>query len=346
MKETIVVSFSGGKTSGYMCKWLLDNYGHLCNFVFIFANTGLEREETLDFVNKCDKEFGLNLAWVESVTNPVHMKGVTHRITNFNDAYRMHQYKDPKHPFHAHIAKNGIPNANKPQCSDRLKEFAIEHYKKVNGLKGARHALGMRADEPNRVLSKTKRVFLKLIGIDCELWRLKDKDSRKSELNRALSMVHSLLERASSKLEIESINSKLKSLHNHNKYNLCYPFSDWIDIDKQDVNTMWEDFKFTLHLEEHEGNCSTCWKKSEVKIWLLAIVQPHLFEAFRWWEKTYKHIKPNANGQDRVFFRKNRSADMMIEESKGYTEEYLRKRIGYQDDQDSGCSESCEAYAE
>lgn len=344
-KEKIVVSFSGGKTSAYMCKWLIETWGHIYHFIFIFANTGLEREETLDFVEQCNKEFNLNLVWVEAVTNPVHGKGITHRITNYKDAYRMHQYKNPKHPFHAHIAKSGIPNANKPQCSDRLKEFAIEHYKKVNGLKGLRHALGMRADEPNRVLSKTKRVFLASVGIDCDMWRLDDKSSRVATLDAYSDKFDLLLQEASTEKEKKKISSTIKSLYNHNKYNLCYPFSDWAEIDKQDVNTMWEGMPFTLLLEEHEGNCSTCWKKSDKKIWLLAIVQPYLFDAFRWWEKTYKHIKPNSNGQDRVFFRSNRSADMMIAEASSMSEISLRRMIGYSDDKDSGCSESCEAYA-
>lgn len=345
VKERIVVSFSGGKTSAYMCKWLVETWGHFYNFIFIFANTGLERAETLDFVHKCDKEFSLNLVWVEAVTNPIHGRGVTHRITNYKDAYRMWQYKDPKHPFHAHICKNGIPNANKPQCSDRLKEFAIEHYKKVNNFKGVKHALGMRSDEPNRVLSKSKRAFLESAGIDCNIWRLGDKQQRAKTLDALSDEFNDLIKKTTTEKEANKVKSMIKALYNHNKYNLCYPFSDWVKIDKQDVNTHWEGMPFTLLLEEHEGNCSTCWKKSEIKIFLLAIAQPYLFEAFRWWEKTYKHIKPNTSGQDRVFFRKNRSADMMIEESKGYTEEYLRKRIGYKDDQDSGCSESCEAYA-
>ena len=342
-KEIIIVSFSGGKTSAYMCQWLIKEYGHLYHFVFIFANTGLEREETLDFVNQCDKEFGLDLAWVEAVTNPVHMKGVTHRITNYTDAYRMHQYKDPKHPFNAHIAKNGIPNANKPQCSDRLKEFAIEHYKKVNGLKGFKHALGMRHDEPNRVLPKPKRVLLESVGIDCNMWRLDYKEARRRTLD-AYSEEFDVLVKNSTTDKEKKILIAIKSLYKHNKYNLFYPFSDWVEFDKQDVNAHWESMPFTLNLEEHEGNCTTCWKKSDTKIFLLAIVQPYLFEAFRWWEKIYKHVKPNANGQERVFFRGNRSADMMLEEANNHDEYTLRKMIGYKDDQDSGCSESCEAY--
>ena len=42
MKKDLVVSFSGGRTSGYMCKWLIDNTSHIFNLHFVFANTGQE----------------------------------------------------------------------------------------------------------------------------------------------------------------------------------------------------------------------------------------------------------------------------------------------------------------
>lgn len=329
-KTTIVVSFSGGKTSAYMARWLIKEYGHLYNFIFIFANTGCELEETLIFVDKCDREFGLNLMWVEAVVNPIHGKGITHRITNFKDAYRLHQYKDPKHPFHAHIAKSGIPNANKPQCSDRLKALTIEHYKKVNGLKGVKHAIGMRSDEANRVLSAENRNNLR------KHYNFNDDDVEKfacsSDGNREIIM--ELKGFPNSK----NVRSKYKS-----NYNLYYPLYDE-GIEKVDVNIFWEMQDFTLEIKEHEGNCATCWKKSDKKLWLLSLEAPWKFEAFRWWEKTYSHIKPNDDGKPRVFFRNHKSIDDLFKQSENMDKYTLRVMIGYKDDQDSGCSESCNGY--
>lgn len=44
-KETIVVSFSGGRTSRFMC-WFLQTYmSHLYDFVYIYANTCQEHEK-------------------------------------------------------------------------------------------------------------------------------------------------------------------------------------------------------------------------------------------------------------------------------------------------------------
>ena len=278
-KETIVVSFSGGKTSAFMAQWLIKEYGHLYGFVFIFANTGQECEETLIFVDRCDKEFGLDVVWVEAVVNPIHGKGITHKVVSFKTASRNGE------PFEAHIAKSGIPNANKPQCSDRLKALPIEHYKKVNGLKGARHCIGIRKDE----------------------------ERRKSE-------------------------SSIK------KFNIIYPLCDWKEIDKQDVNSFWEDQEFTLGLDEHQGNCKTCWKKSDKKLWLIALEEPEKFTFMLTMEGKYQHVKPNDDGKPRVFFRKHRGVNELMAEAESMDAKSLRKMIGYADDQDSGCSESCEAY--
>ena len=52
--ENLLVSFSGGETSAFMAQWLnnhYEEYGYK-NIVFVFANTGLENEQTLEFVER------------------------------------------------------------------------------------------------------------------------------------------------------------------------------------------------------------------------------------------------------------------------------------------------------
>lgn len=55
------VQVSGGRTSGYMA-WLMRDEP---DTIFMFQNTGREKDETYKFLNKIDKEFNLNLVWLE-----------------------------------------------------------------------------------------------------------------------------------------------------------------------------------------------------------------------------------------------------------------------------------------
>ena len=52
--KTLVISFSGGRTSAYMTHLLLQQRDLWKDVIVLFANTGQEDERTLDFVNNCD----------------------------------------------------------------------------------------------------------------------------------------------------------------------------------------------------------------------------------------------------------------------------------------------------
>lgn len=62
----LVVSFSGGRTSAFMARLLqIRHENKERKLIFIFANTGKERTETLDFVNECDRRWSLGVTWLE-----------------------------------------------------------------------------------------------------------------------------------------------------------------------------------------------------------------------------------------------------------------------------------------
>lgn len=145
-KITLFVSFSGGRTSAYMSKYLIDNCGHKYNFIFVFANTGLEDEATLKFVDDCDKNWGLNLIWLEANVNQIKNTPIEFNIVDFDSADRVGRI------FYDLCKKHGVPNSSRPFCTQYLKTSVINAYKASLGLK-RKHltAIGIRADEFDRM---------------------------------------------------------------------------------------------------------------------------------------------------------------------------------------------------
>lgn len=151
MKETLFVSFSGGRTSGYMCQWLIQNKRDEYDLIFVFANTGLEHEKTLEFVDKCDRHMGLNLVWVEAVVHPDRGVGCTHKIVDYESASRHGE------PFEKVIQKYGIPNQDYPHCTRETKMSPMFSYKRSLGFKSNHPmCIGIRSDEPNRLSPTAK----------------------------------------------------------------------------------------------------------------------------------------------------------------------------------------------
>lgn len=163
MKRKLIISFSGGRTSAYMTWWLLNNMQHKYEMRVVFANTGKEREETLEFVRKCDEYFGFNVVWVEAFVHYVENKGTTHVVTNFEDAERDGQ------PFEDVIFKYGIPNKPYPHCSRELKAQPIRSYARSIGWTKYYTAIGIRHDETSRIdfkKSKKERLIYPLATIN------------------------------------------------------------------------------------------------------------------------------------------------------------------------------------
>lgn len=145
--DRIAVSFSGGRTSGMMAHDLRKRKSSFSDMVFMFMNTGEEEERTLRFADRCDKEFDLNLVWLEAVINPESRAVTTHRVVNFETATRGGAI------FEDMIAKYGIPNKNYPHCTRELKLRPFESYLQSIGWEDGtyRTAIGIRSDEIDRI---------------------------------------------------------------------------------------------------------------------------------------------------------------------------------------------------
>ena len=143
--ERALISFSGGRTSGYMLKHILDAHGGKLpdDIVVAFANTGKEREETLRFVHDCATHWNVRVRWLEYRCGVDRFEEV-----GFNSASRNGE------PFAALIAKkNYLPNAVTRFCTSELKIRVMRDFAKGTlGWKNWTNVIGLRYDEGHRVL--------------------------------------------------------------------------------------------------------------------------------------------------------------------------------------------------
>ncbi len=146
IEPPFVVSFSGGRTSGYMLHRIIRAHGGKlpegCHI--LFCNTGKERPETLDFVHEVETKWAVKVTWLE------------YRRVNGKPAWEAVTYETASRkaePFEAVIAARGfLPNRMMRFCTGELKIRTKIRYLKSLGLKGDtyRNAVGIRADEANR----------------------------------------------------------------------------------------------------------------------------------------------------------------------------------------------------
>lgn len=148
-RPRLSISFSGGRTSAYMTKRLVEELrGSEVEVAVLFCNTGAEAAATLDFVHRCDQEWGLGVVWLEADVNPVKGAPTLAKVTNYEAASRRAE------PFEAFIRKMGIPNMSRPKCTTYLKLMPMEAYRRrVLGWEPRSYhtAVGIRADEVDRM---------------------------------------------------------------------------------------------------------------------------------------------------------------------------------------------------
>ena len=142
-----LISFSGGRTSGFMLRQILDAHGGTLpdDVIPVFANTGKEMPETLDFVHECGDRWGVNIVWVEYRHTPGKP---TFEIVNHNSASRNGE------PFDNLIsARSMLPNPVTRFCTVELKIRTMNRFGKSLGWTEFDKAVGLRADEPRHAAS-------------------------------------------------------------------------------------------------------------------------------------------------------------------------------------------------
>ena len=179
IKEPTVISFSGGRTSGYMLWRVLQSNGGLPEDAIVcFANTGKEMEETLKFVHDCETNWKVKINWLEF--QYAEKPKDRFKVVNYENASRNGE------PFFASIDQNGkpyLPNPVARICTTNLKIRVIHHFIKSLGIDHDEKSdwVGIRADEMRRA-AKIDRSRLPLVqsGITKEdvsaFWSIHDFD--------------------------------------------------------------------------------------------------------------------------------------------------------------------------
>ena len=283
-KQKLTVAFSGGRTSAFMAWWLKENKSDEYDIKFVFANTGQEHENTLKFVDQCDKEFGLNLIWLEVVVFMEKGEGSRHKIVTYETASRNGE------PYEEVIKKYGIPNQAFNHCTKNLKLAPMQSWCREVGFQKAQRAVGIRCDEMDRMSVEAKK-------------------------NRVI-----------------------------------YPLISMVPTTKDDVRRWWSNMPFDLEIDEHEGNCVACFKKSKRKI-LTLIAEGNSNKYFDWCnyiEETYGMTNTSEGEKSRVFGRNYMSIKDLKEMAEQPFKKFVdtpNKQIGMFDmewDAANNCSESCE----
>ena len=143
-----VVSFSGGRTSAYLCKLMIDTYGKE-NVDFIYMDTGAEHLKTYNFIKNVNCEFGLNLICLRGdFTRPLG-DGVGYNVVHIESL------EPDLVPFKAMLSKYGVPYIGGMFCTDRMKLKPFKKYcDDTYGKKNYETWLGIREDEPKRLAPK------------------------------------------------------------------------------------------------------------------------------------------------------------------------------------------------
>jgi len=117
-----MVSFSGGRTSGYMLRRVLDE-GLRPDVHVLFADTGKERDETYTFVDACAQQWRVAIHHVERPGQ------FTQLITD----------------------RSVLPNPVMRFCTQELKIRPMRDWMLARGYEHWTNVVGIRADEPRRV---------------------------------------------------------------------------------------------------------------------------------------------------------------------------------------------------
>ncbi len=245
-----VISFSGGRTSGYMLWRILQAHGGTlpADVRVVFANTGKERNETLDFVERCACAWGVPMTWLEYVRTDQPLLDPS-RMTGGFPAIGCHGFRVVDY---AAASRGGEP-------FDAVLAVLADYRREAKGLGAALPSRGGGRSCTGELKTRTMYRWLLSLGIEPREC-LDAIGIRHDEPKR----VKKILQQTASQWEVGEP---------------VLPLND-ARITVADVMAFWGAHPFDLQLEQDEGNCDLCFLKSKNKLLRLMRARP---ESVEWW---------------------------------------------------------------
>lgn len=148
MTPPCLISVSGGRTSGFMLRQILDAHGGTlpADVHAVFCNTGLEHEQTLRFLHEIETRW-CPITWLEYRYRQDADRKHDFEVVNYCSASRRGE------PFKQLIDhRSMLPNPVMRFCTGELKIRTANRWaKQALGFEDFTRAVGLRWDEPRRV---------------------------------------------------------------------------------------------------------------------------------------------------------------------------------------------------
>ena len=183
----MIVKLSGGRSSARMLRLLLDDGRFVRGRDFaVFTNTGLEHNETLSFLAAIEREWDVNVVWLEYDYDENRMPKESFRVVNYETAARDGRpFWDAMTQGHCGI----IPHTTSRKCTVKTKIAVSDRWQAAMGFDDPLIAIGYRKGEEARrartnARDDDRRICYPLMdaGIDSaaviEWWRRQSFDLR------------------------------------------------------------------------------------------------------------------------------------------------------------------------
>lgn len=328
-----VVSFSLGRTSAKLSIWAKNRFED-CDVVCM--DTTAEHPKSYEFGKNVNSYFNLDTVFLQTVFSDEIGVGNSYRVVDINSL------KTDLSVYKGMVTKYGVPYIGGMFCNDRMKMVPYKKYcQEKYGRGNYETILGIRIDEPARYLGQAFYSELKKIGYDDYEDLIKIYETMKHDGVRGL---HGWLLYPHGKSKTwkayRAASKRIKNLD----FKVLY-MAEFLDDEKEDINSWWDEQPFNLDIPEWLGNCVFCPKKSNLKLAAAQRDEPGLYLDFLDMIHSPSVRFDNKTGHWSKMYRGKKSLENVIAMFDGSSGNEIKSRIRGGHHVDTGsCSESCEIF--